>query len=67
VGYHNYAACFREIKPQRSISRKSFVANVSRAKSYGWWNWADPKPFLASSVLSARRAMGRFLRKTGLR
>jgi D-aspartate ligase len=67
VGYHNYASCFREIKHQHPISRKSFVANVSRAKSYGWWNWADPKPFLASGVLAARRAAGSVLRKTGLR
>jgi len=67
VGYHNYAAWYRETKSQHPISRKSFVANVSRAKSYGWWNWADPKPFLASGVLAARRAAGKILRKTGLR
>jgi D-aspartate ligase len=67
VGYHNYAACFREIKPQRSISRMTFLKHVARAKSYGWWNWADPKPFLASGVLAARRVAGKILRKTGLR
>ena len=67
VGYHNYAACFREIKPQRSISRMTFWGHVARAKSYGWWNWADPKPFLASGVLAARRAAGKILRKIGLR
>jgi predicted ATP-grasp superfamily ATP-dependent carboligase len=67
VGYHNYAACFREIKPQRSISRMTFWGHVVGAKSYGWWNWADPKPFLASGGLAARRLAGRILRKTGLR
>jgi predicted ATP-grasp superfamily ATP-dependent carboligase len=67
VGYHNYAACFREIKPQHSLSRMTFLGHVARAKSYGWWNSADPKPFLASGVLAARRAAGNILRKTGLR
>jgi D-aspartate ligase len=67
VGYHNYAACFREIKPQRSISRMTFLGHVARAKSYGWWNVSDPKPFLASGILAARRLAGKILRKSGLR
>jgi predicted ATP-grasp superfamily ATP-dependent carboligase len=67
VGYHNYAACFHEIKRQHSISRMTFLGHVARAKSYGWWNSADPKPFLASGILAARRAAGKILRKTGLR
>jgi D-aspartate ligase len=67
VGYHNYASCFREIKHQRSISRMTFLGHVARSKSYGWWNWADPKPFLASNILAARRAAGSVLRRIGLR
>jgi predicted ATP-grasp superfamily ATP-dependent carboligase len=67
VGYHNYAACFREIKNQRTISRTTFLSHVARSKSYGWWNWADPKPFLASGVLAARHGTGMVLRKIGLR
>jgi predicted ATP-grasp superfamily ATP-dependent carboligase len=72
VGYHNYAACVREIRGQeikttQPISRMIFLGHVARAKSYGWWNWADPKPFLASGFLAARRAAGKILRKTGLR
>jgi predicted ATP-grasp superfamily ATP-dependent carboligase len=72
VGYHNYAGWFREtrgqeIKTVHPISRMTFFKHVARAKSYGWWNWADPKPFLASGVLAARRAAGKILRKTGLR
>jgi D-aspartate ligase len=67
VGYHNYAACFREIKHQRSLSRMTFLSHIVRAKSYGWWNSADPNPFFASGVLAARRAAGSVLRKIGLR
>ncbi|HEX3155803.1 MAG TPA: hypothetical protein VHV32_14335, partial [Candidatus Angelobacter sp.] len=67
VGYHNYAACFREIKRQRSIGRMTFLGHVARAKSYGWWNVSDPKPFLASGTLAARRAAGKLLRMIGLR
>ncbi|HZE24980.1 MAG TPA: hypothetical protein VE054_13360 [Blattabacteriaceae bacterium] len=67
VGYHNYASCFREIKYQHSLSRMNFLSHVARSKSYGWWNWADPKPFLASGILAARRGAGSVLRKIGLR
>jgi len=71
VGYHNYAACVREVRGQETkttpISRLTFLGHVARANSYGWWNWADPKPFLASAVLAARRFAGKILRKTGLR
>ena len=67
VGYHNYAACFRETKRQRSINRMTFLGHVARAKSYGWWNSADPKPFFASGLLDARRGAGKILRTIGLR
>jgi predicted ATP-grasp superfamily ATP-dependent carboligase len=67
VGYHNYAACFREIKKTNPISRMTFLGHVAHAKSYGWWNWPDPKPFLASGILAARRTAGKVLRKIGLR
>jgi D-aspartate ligase len=72
VGYHNYAAWFREArfrdtKIPQPISRITFLSHVARAKSYGWWNPSDPKPFLASGILAARRLAGRALRKMGLR
>jgi predicted ATP-grasp superfamily ATP-dependent carboligase len=67
VGYHNYASWFRETKSQHPIGRTAFFSHVVRAKSYAWWNWADPKPFLASGVLAARRAAGTVLRRVGLR
>jgi hypothetical protein len=38
----------------------TFLGHVARAKSYGWWNSADPKPFLASSIFAGRRAVGKF-------
>ena len=70
VGYHNYARWFRQNKfgtASDPISRVTFLSHVARAKSYGWWNPADPKPFLASGILAARRLAGRILRKLGLR
>jgi predicted ATP-grasp superfamily ATP-dependent carboligase len=67
VGYHNYSSCFREIKRTNHINRMTFLGHVARAKSYGWWNWKDPKPFLASGVLAARREAGSVLRRIGLR
>jgi D-aspartate ligase len=68
VGYHNFAGWFRESRrKQRPISRMAFLGHVARAKSYGWWNSSDPKPFFASGVLTARRLAGSALRKMGLR
>jgi predicted ATP-grasp superfamily ATP-dependent carboligase len=79
VGYHNYASWFRDTRAGRTGAgrtesgetmlrgRMSFFYNVARAKSYGWWNPSDPKPFLASGFLAARRLAGKLLRKIGLR
>jgi D-aspartate ligase len=67
LGYHNYASWFREAKRERPIRRTTFLSHVARAKSYAWWNRDDPKPFLASGVLAARRLAGRVLRRVGLR
>lgn len=65
IGYHNYAGCFRETN--RQIGWGRFAASVASAKSYAWWNWGDPKPFLASGVLAARRSAGNVLRRLKLR
>jgi predicted ATP-grasp superfamily ATP-dependent carboligase len=67
VGYHNYRGWYRETKSAHPISLGKFVARVARARSYAWWNWADPKPFLASVAQAARRMAGSILRRLGLR
>ena len=67
VVYRNYASWFRETKGERPIRRTTFLSHAARAKSYAWWNRADPKPFLASGMLAARRLAGRVLRRVGLR
>jgi D-aspartate ligase len=67
MGYDNYSSCFRETRSSRPIGFMKFAANVASAKSYAWWNWADPRPFLASGILAAKRLAGRVLRKVGLR
>jgi hypothetical protein len=72
VGYHNYANWFRETssretKNEHPTSRMKFLSNVARAKSYAWWNWADPMPFLGSGLLAARRVAGKLLRRLRLR
>jgi D-aspartate ligase len=82
VGYHNYASWFRETrsletrsretrsretKNEHPTSRMKFLSNVARAKSYAWWNWADPMPFLGAGLLALRRAGGKILRRLRLR
>jgi predicted ATP-grasp superfamily ATP-dependent carboligase len=67
MGYHNYSSCYREMRSSRPMGFIKFAANVVSAKSYAWWNWVDPKPFLASGALAAKRLAGRILKKMGLR
>jgi D-aspartate ligase len=72
LGYHNYASWFRETRyrdtrGERPLSRASFMSSVARAGSYAWWNSADPKPFLASGILAARRTAGNLLRRLGMK
>jgi predicted ATP-grasp superfamily ATP-dependent carboligase len=67
VGYHNYRGWYQERKSAQPISFGKFVATVAQARSYAWWNWADPKPFLASVAQAARRMAGSILRRLRLR
>ncbi len=77
LGYHNYAAWYRETKfretrfretrGERPLSRAGFMSSVAKASSYAWWNSADPKPFLASGILAARRTAGKLLRRLGMK
>jgi len=67
ISFHNFAGWFRETKGRREIGLAGFAAQVAKAKSYAWWNWGDPAPFFASLMLAARGAVGRVLRRMGLR
>ncbi len=67
VGFHNYAGWYHDTKHERQSGLAEFVSTVARAKSYAWWNLADPMPFLASGILAARRGVGKMLRRVGLR
>src|SRR5262249_29625603 len=67
VSFHNYSGCRREMKGENRIGRLRFAAHILKARSYAWWNWGDPAPFLASLLLAARRAVGSLLRRLGLR
>lgn len=67
VGYHNYRSWYRETKRGHPMSFSKFATTVAQSRSYAWWNWADPKPFLASGVQAGRRLAGSILRRLGLR
>jgi predicted ATP-grasp superfamily ATP-dependent carboligase len=67
LGFHNYAGWRRETRTERPVSLGKFVSSVVRSKSYAWWNWKDPAPFLGSGVFALRRTGGKILRRLGLR
>jgi D-aspartate ligase len=66
LGYHNYASWYCDAGRERQLSRTKFISSVARARSYAWWNPADPKPFVASGILAARRIAGKLLRRMGM-
>ncbi|HZD93275.1 MAG TPA: hypothetical protein VE133_03415 [Candidatus Sulfotelmatobacter sp.] len=67
VGFHNYRSWYRESRGRREVGLGKFAGHMAQAKSYAWWNWADPVPFLASLWFAARRFAGNVLRRFGLR
>lgn len=67
IGFHNYSLRRRETCSQRPVAFGKYFSAVARAKSYAWWNWRDPAPFLASGWLALRRLGGKALRRMGLR
>ncbi|HYX52353.1 MAG TPA: hypothetical protein VE783_02815 [Candidatus Limnocylindrales bacterium] len=67
VSFHNYSGCYRETRPTQSIGGVRFASHIAGANSYAWWNWSDPRPFLASVAFAARRGGGNLLRRLGLR
>jgi predicted ATP-grasp superfamily ATP-dependent carboligase len=67
VSYHNYRSWHREAKAGGQTGLAGFGSAVAQARSYAWWNWRDPAPFLASCILAARRFAGRMLRRLRLR
>ena len=66
VSFHNYRSS-RKSSGGPGLGFTHFAANVIRANSYAWWNWADPAPFLASLILEMRRSAGALLRRLRLR
>lgn len=67
VSYHNYNSWLREARQKKEPGGSSFGSHVAQARSYAWWNWQDPGPFVASGLLAARRFAGRLLRRFKLR
>jgi D-aspartate ligase len=67
VSYHNYRGWQRDARHKQQPGLSSFGSHVAQARSYAWWNWQDPGPFLASGLLAGRRFAGNVLRKLRLR
>jgi D-aspartate ligase len=67
LGFHNYSEWYAQTKRAHPISFGQWLSTVAGAKSYAWWNWKDPAPFLFSGMYAMRRAGGSLLRRAGLR
>lgn len=67
ISFHNYSQWRQATRSHRPVSLAEYLYAVARARSYAWWNWQDPGPFLASCWLALRRWVGNVLRRVGLR
>jgi predicted ATP-grasp superfamily ATP-dependent carboligase len=67
VSFHNYRASRKHSTGGPKVGLTRFAANFASARSYAWWNWADPAPFFASMILAVRRFTGKVLRWLRLR
>jgi len=67
TGFHKYNDWFRTQRAQKAMSLSGFVRSLAKCDSYAWWNWKDPRPFLATTALTTSRRAGKILRFLKLR
>jgi predicted ATP-grasp superfamily ATP-dependent carboligase len=52
-------------RKNRPVSLMSWLRSVSKARSYSWWEWKDPKPFLAASAQRLRNGIRKTAKQLG--
>jgi D-aspartate ligase len=67
TSYRHYSGWYRAIQKERPTSWWRWVGSIARVRSFAWWNWRDPGPYVASLLFGLRGAIGRGLRRAGLR
>jgi predicted ATP-grasp superfamily ATP-dependent carboligase len=67
TSYRQYSAWYKETRKEHPISRWSWICSVGRVRSFAWWNWRDPMPFVASLFFRVRGLIAKGLKAAGFR
>jgi predicted ATP-grasp superfamily ATP-dependent carboligase len=67
TSYRKYSAWRDETRNEHPISLWKWISSIRRVRSYAWWNWRDPAPFIASLVFRLRGLIARALKAVGVR
>jgi predicted ATP-grasp superfamily ATP-dependent carboligase len=67
TSYRKYSAWYKETRTAHPISFWNWIWTIKRVRSYAWWNWRDPAPFVASLVFRMRGCVAMALKAVGFR
>jgi D-aspartate ligase len=62
-----YFAWYKEIRKEHPISLWNWICSIGKVRSFAWWNWRDPEPFVASLFFRVRGSIARALKVAGFR
>lgn len=66
TSYRKYHEWYKTIQQERSVNIWTWLRSIGKVRSFAWWNWRDPGPFVASLYFRFRGAVARTLQRTGL-
>ena len=58
---------FVRTRKSRQVSPLQWLGSVAKARSYSWWQWKDPKPFLGVTVHRLRNGIRRAVKQVAAR
>ncbi len=67
TSFRKYSAWYEETQKERSSNLWNWIKSIASARSFAWWNWHDPGPFVASLVFRLRGFVSGGLKMAGLR
>ncbi len=66
TSYRHYSGWHKAIQAERAVGLWGWFRSLARVRSFAWWNWRDPGPYIASLVFRLRSIIAQILRRIGL-
>jgi D-aspartate ligase len=67
TSYRQYSAWYKETRKEHPSGLWNWIGSIARVRSFAWWNWRDPMPFVASLFFRVRSFIARGLKAVGVR